>query len=68
MSAVVLAAQYVRDLLEVAMVIAVGGILWSAIGRLRRGEIRVVRCAECGRPTSRAYPRCKHCGAERADA
>lgn len=68
MSAVVLAAQYVRDLLEVAMVIAVGGILWSAIGRLRRGEIRVVRCAACGRPTSRAYPRCKHCGAERADA
>jgi len=68
MRAVVFTAQYFRDLLEVAMVVAVGGILWSAVSRLRRGQIQVVRCAECGRPTSRAYPRCKHCGAERADA
>ncbi|MCB1013654.1 MAG: hypothetical protein KDB10_00860 [Acidimicrobiales bacterium] len=62
-----LAAQYFRDLLEVAMVVALGGILWSAVGRLRRGEIAVVRCGECGRPTSRAYPVCKHCGAPRPD-
>ena len=68
MRAVVFTAQDVRDRLEVAMVVAVGGILWSAVSRLRRGQIQVVRCAECGRPTSRAYPRCKHCGAERADA
>ncbi len=64
----VFAAEYFRDLLELGIVVALGGILWSSIARLRRGQIRVVRCAECGRPTSRAYPRCKHCGAPRADA
>ena len=64
----VFAAQYFRDLLELGMVLAVGGILWSSIARLRRGEIKVVRCEACGRPTSRAYPNCKHCGAPRADA
>lgn len=62
-----IAAQYVRNALEVGIVIALGGILWSAIGRLRRGEIRVVRCEACGRPTSRAYPNCKHCGTPRPD-
>lgn len=64
----VLAAQYLRDLLELGIVIAVGGILWSSVARLRRGEIRVVRCEDCGRPTSRAYPNCRHCGAPRAEA
>lgn len=64
----VFAAQYFRDLLELGMVVAVGGILWSSIARLRRGEIKVVRCEACGRPTSRAYPNCKHCGVPRADA
>ena len=64
----VLAAQYLRDLLELGIVIAVGGILWSSIARLRRGEIRVVRCEDCGRPTSRAYPNCRHYDAPRAEA
>ena len=50
------------------IVIAVGGILWSSVARLRRGEIRVVRCEDCGHPTSRAYPNCRHCGAPRAEA
>ena len=54
----------VRDALEVLFVIAIGGMLWSAIRRLRRGEIDVVKCQACDRPTSRAYPRCKHCGSE----
>jgi hypothetical protein len=54
----------VRDALEVLFVVAVGGMLWSAIRRLRRGEIRAFTCSACGRPTSRAYPRCKHCDAE----
>lgn len=54
----------VRDALEVLIVIAVGGMLWSAVRRLRRGEIKVVRCPACDRPTSRAYPQCKHCGAD----
>jgi uncharacterized OB-fold protein len=53
----------VRDVLELAIVVAVGGMLVSAVRRLRRGEISVYRCGACGRPTSRAYPRCRHCGA-----
>jgi uncharacterized OB-fold protein len=53
----------VRDALEVLMVVAVGGILWSAISRLRRGEIAVSRCPECGRAVSRADGRCRECGA-----
>lgn len=57
----------VRNVLEVAILIAVGGMLWQVVGRLRRGQIAVVRCATCGRPTSRAYPRCKHCGDERVE-
>jgi uncharacterized OB-fold protein len=55
----------VRDLFEFLFVVAAGGMVWSAVGRLRRGEITVVRCGECGRPTSNAYPICKHCGAPR---
>jgi len=53
----------VRDALEVLLVIAVGGILWSAVGRMRRGEVSVLRCPSCGRAVSRAYERCGHCGA-----
>ena len=52
----------VRDALEVLVVVAVGGMLVSAVRKLRRGEIPVVRCVACDRPTSRGYPRCKHCG------
>jgi hypothetical protein len=44
------------------MVVAVGGMLWSAARKLRSGQIEVFRCTECHRPTSRAYPRCTHCG------
>jgi hypothetical protein len=57
----------VRDLLEIAILVAVIGMLVAAIRRVRRGEIQVVRCKECGRPTSRAYPNCKHCGAVRTE-
>ena len=53
----------VRDGLEVLLVVAVGCTLGAAILRLRRGQIRAFRCRSCGRPTSRAYPHCKHCGA-----
>ncbi|HEV3400316.1 MAG TPA: hypothetical protein VG078_00710 [Acidimicrobiales bacterium] len=52
----------VRDAAEVLMVVAVGGMLWSAVGRVRRREIRPVRCPACGRAVSRAYPRCPGCG------
>lgn len=58
----------VRAILEVGMVVAVGGMLWTAGRRLRRGEIRVYRCAGCARPTSRGYPRCRHCGLGQPDA
>lgn len=57
-----------RDALEVLLLVAVGGMLVSVVRRLRRGEIRVYRCADCGRPTSRGYPRCRHCGVEQPDA
>jgi predicted amidophosphoribosyltransferase len=53
----------VRDGLEVLMAVAVGGMLWAAIGRLRRGEIRPPLCPSCNRPASRASDHCKHCGA-----
>jgi len=58
----------VRDLFEFLFVIAAGGMVWSAVSRLRRGEIPVVRCEDCGRPTSNAYPVCTHCGAPRPGA
>jgi hypothetical protein len=51
----------VRDGLEILFVVAVGGMHVSAVRKLRAGQIRVVRCPACDRPTSRAYPRCKHC-------
>lgn len=58
----------VRDGLELLIVVAVGGMVLSAILRLRRGQIEVYRCEACGRPTSRAFPQCKHCGADLPDA
>jgi hypothetical protein len=51
-----------RDLFEVLIVVAVGGMVASVLGRLRRGRLPVHRCPACHRPTSRAYPRCRHCG------
>jgi 4-hydroxy-3-methylbut-2-en-1-yl diphosphate synthase IspG/GcpE len=49
------------DAAEVLLVVAVGGMLWSALARLRRGQLRVVRCPGCGRTASRAYPECRRC-------
>lgn len=53
----------VRDGLELLFIVAVGGMLWAAVRRLRAGQIAVHRCPSCGRPTSRAYPACTRCGA-----
>ena len=50
---------------EVLLVVAVGGMLASAVARARRGQVGPVRCGQCGRAGSRAYPRCPHCGRER---
>ncbi len=52
----------VRDAFELLIVIALGGMVWSVITRLRRGQLPVPRCPECGGPASRAYPQCRHCG------
>ena len=55
----------VRDAIEALFVVAVGGMLWSAVRRLRAGQVAIYRCPSCGRPTSRAYPDCTRCGAPR---
>lgn len=55
----------VRDGLELLVVVAVGGMLLSALRRLRRGDIRPEHCQRCGRPRSRAYEHCRWCGAAR---
>ncbi|MGH9190340.1 MAG: hypothetical protein ACRD0Q_09975 [Acidimicrobiales bacterium] len=55
----------VRDLLEVALAVAVGGMLLSAVARVCRGDVVASVCRACGRPTSRAYPACTRCGAAR---
>ncbi|MEA3077751.1 MAG: hypothetical protein QOF60_2659 [Actinomycetota bacterium] len=52
-----------RDGFELLVVVAVGGMLVSAVRRLRRGEISAYVCPSCGRPTTRANGMCKHCGA-----
>jgi predicted amidophosphoribosyltransferase len=54
----------VRDAFEVLILIAVGGMLWNVLRRWRAGQLPLHRCPECGGPASRAYPRCRHCGAE----
>jgi len=54
-----------RDGLELAVVVALGGMLWAAVRRVRAGAVVVPRCHSCGRPTSRAYPACTRCGAPR---
>lgn len=57
-----------RDTLEVLITLSIGAMLFSVIRRARKGELRVYRCIACDRPTSRGYPRCKHCNTEQPDA
>ena len=56
------ASNLFRDAIEVVIVVALGGMLVSALRRVRRGEIRPYECAACSRPTTRANGVCKHCG------
>jgi uncharacterized OB-fold protein len=63
MTSVVDGDTLIRDGLEVLIVVAVGGMLVSAVRGLRAGRIRVYRCPSCDRPTTRANGTCKHCGA-----
>ncbi len=52
----------VRDLVELLMAVAVGGMLFSAVTRLRRGQARPRLCPGCGRTVSLVYKACPHCG------
>ncbi len=52
--------QYVAEAL---MVVAIGGMLWSAASRVRRGQVKAVICLACQRTASRAYRYCHRCGA-----
>jgi ribosomal protein L37AE/L43A len=60
-------AHIPRDILEGMFVVAVGGMLVSIIRKVASGEMRANSCPRCNRPTSRAYPRCRHCGAKLVD-
>ncbi len=51
--------QYVAEGL---MVVAIGGMLWSAASRVRRGQVKAVICPACQRTASRAYHYCHRCG------
>ena len=53
----------VGDWAEILLAVAVGGMLFSAVIRLRRGRIRPVLCPACGRTVSRVYQACPRCGA-----
>ncbi len=61
-------AHIPRDILEGMFVVAVGGMLVSIVRKVASGEIKASSCPQCDRPTSRAYPRCRHCGAQLADS
>ncbi len=57
----------IRDAFEILIVVAIGGMVWSVLSRLRRGQLVVPSCPECGNPASRAYPNCRHCGARQPE-
>jgi predicted amidophosphoribosyltransferase len=52
----------VRNVAEILLVIAVGGMLFSALTRLRRGQANPRLCPGCGRTVSRVYAACPRCG------
>jgi predicted amidophosphoribosyltransferase len=52
----------IRDAAELALAVAVGGMLWAAVTRLRRGQARPRLCPGCGRTVSRVYDACPRCG------
>jgi predicted amidophosphoribosyltransferase len=54
----------IRDGAELLLAVAVGGMLWAAVTRLRRGQARPRLCPGCGRAVSRVYDACPHCGTE----
>ena len=52
----------VRNVAEILLVIAVGGMLFSALTRLRRGQAIPRLCPGCSRTVSRVYDACPRCG------
>ncbi len=56
-------SSLLRDGLEGMFCVAIGGMLVSVVKNFRSGELRANLCPQCGRPTSSAYPQCRHCGA-----
>lgn len=61
-------AHIPRDILEGMFVVAIGGMLVSIVRKVASGEMKANSCPQCSRPTSRAYPRCRHCGAKLFDS
>jgi len=51
----------VRDAAEFLLAVAVAGMLWSAVARLRRGQAGPALCPGCGRTVSQVYEVCPHC-------
>ena len=54
--------RLVGDGAEILLAVAVGGMWWSALTRLRRGQARPRLCPGCSRTVSRAYVQCPYCG------
>ena len=52
----------VRDVAEVLITVAVGGMFFSALTRLRRGQAKPRLCPGCGRTVARVYETCPRCG------
>ncbi|MEO7442853.1 MAG: hypothetical protein ABIW46_04895 [Acidimicrobiales bacterium] len=50
-----------RTVLELGMVVALGGMVASVLRRVATGRLAAERCPSCGEPASRAYPRCRRC-------
>jgi predicted amidophosphoribosyltransferase len=52
----------VRNVAEILITVAIGGMLFSAVTRLRRGQAKPRLCPGCGRTVSRVYEACPRCG------
>jgi predicted amidophosphoribosyltransferase len=52
----------VRNAAEILITVAIGGMLFSALTRLRRGQASPRLCPGCGRTVSRVYAACPRCG------
>jgi predicted amidophosphoribosyltransferase len=52
----------VRNVAEILITLSFGGMLLSALARLRRGQASPRLCPGCGRMVSRVYVTCPRCG------